>query len=200
MKKAFIHATADISKKAKIGINSKIWHQCQVRENASIGKNCILGKNVYIDHDVKIGNNVKIQNNSSIYFGSKIEDGVFIGPHVCLANDKMPRAITKDKKLKTDRDWAAGKILVEKGASIGAGSVVLPDIVIGQFAMIGAGSIVTKDIPDYCLAYGNPAELKGHVCRCGAKIMKIEERGDKLVLYCSKCGENIATKKNDSNS
>lgn len=193
MKNIFVHPTADVSKKAKIGSNTKIWHNCHVRENASIGKNCMLGKNAYIDHDVKIGNNVKIQNNCSIYFDSKIEDGVFIGPHVCLTNDKSPRSITKDNKLKASKDWEHGKIIVKKGASIGAGSIILPNITIGSFAMIGAGSVVTRDVGDYVLAYGNPAEPKGYVCVCGAKITKLEERGSTLSLSCSKCGEKTKT-------
>ena len=194
MKKVNIHPTAEISKKAKIGSGTKIWHQCQVRENASIGKNCVIAKNVYIDHGVKIGNNSKIQNNSSIYSGSKIEDGVFIGPHACLTNDKMPRATTRKGRLKTNKDWVGGKILVKKGASIGAGAVVLPDVVIGQFAMVGAGAVVTKDVPDYALAYGNPAEIKGYVCRCGAKITKIEETKGKLILFCTNCKEKLTLK------
>lgn len=194
MKKAFIHDTADVSKHAKIGTNTKVWHQCQIRENASIGKNCTLGKNVYIDRDVRIGNNVKIQNNSSVYFGSKIEDGVFIGPHVCLINDKMPRAITGKGKLKTNENWVAGRIIIKKGASIGACSVILPDVVVGQFAMVGAGSVATKEIPDYALAYGNPAEIKGYVCKCGAKITKIEEKYNNLILFCTNCKEEIKIK------
>lgn len=164
-----IHETADVSNKANIGKNTKIWHQAQVRENVKIGENCIIGKNVYIDFGVEIGDNVKIQNNSSIYHGSKIEDGVFIGPHVILTNDKTPRAINPDGTLKTDHDWEEGKTLIKKGASIGAGSIILPDTTIGEFAMIGAGSVVTKDVPDYCLTYGNPAEIKGKVCKCGKK-------------------------------
>ncbi|MDP3766295.1 MAG: acyltransferase [Nanoarchaeota archaeon] len=188
---ARIHNTADISKNAKIGKNTYIWNNTQIRENARIGDNCVLGKNVYIDHDVIVGNNVKIQNNASVYFGSKIGDGVFIGPNVCLTNDKAPRAITKEGKLKTDREWSAGKIIIKRGASIGASSVVLPDIAIGQFAMIGAGSVVTKDVPAYGLAYGNPAKLIGYVCRCGSKITKIEEKSSKLILNCSKCKEKI---------
>ena len=195
MEKSFVHPTADVSRHAKLGANIKIWHQCQIRENARIGDNCILGKNVYIDHDVAIGSNVKVQNNASVYFGSKIEDGVFIGPNACLANDKAPRAISKNGKLKTDKDWDAAGITVKKGASIGAGSVILPDVVIGEFAMVGAGSLVTKSVPDYALAYGNPAELKGYVCKCGAKITKIEEKGKNLILYCSKCREKIITAK-----
>ena len=189
------HKTAEVSKNTKIGKNVYIWHHAQIRENAKIGNNCIIGKNVYIDHDVIIGNNVKIQNNSSIYFGSKIEDGVFIGPHVCLTNDKSPRAITKEGKLKTNKEWNAEKIIVKKAASVGATSVILPDVTIGQFAMVGAGSVVTKDVPDYGLVYGNPAKLNGYVCKCGIKITKIDERGNNLILRCSKCKEKIVTKK-----
>ena len=57
-----IHKTAEVSIKAKIGKNVKIWALSQVREGVVIGDNCIIGRNVYIDHDVKIGSNVKIQN------------------------------------------------------------------------------------------------------------------------------------------
>lgn len=195
MEKAFIHGTADVSEQAKIGKNAKIWHHAQIRENAKIGSNCIIGKNVYIDHDVLIGNNVKIQNNALIYFGSTIEDGVFIGPNVCLTNDKAPRAITPDGRLKTKEDWHTGATLVKKGASIGASSVILPDVTIGQFAMVGAASLVAKDVPDYAVVYGNPAKQMGYVCKCGAKIAKVEEKGSNLELFCSKCKEKIITKK-----
>ena len=162
--------TAIISKDAKIGKNTKIWHFSQIREGVVIGDNCIIGKNVYVDKDVKIGSNVKIQNNALIYHGSTIEDGAFIGPNACLTNDKAPRSINDDGALKNDSDWEEGKILVKRGASIGACSVILPNIAIGQFAMIGSGSVVTKDVPDYGLVYGNPAKLHGYVDRKGNKV------------------------------
>ncbi len=190
-----IYNTLIVSKDARIGKNTKIWYFTQIREHAKIGNNCIIGKNCYIDHHVKIGNNVKIQNNCSIYYMTIIEDGVFIGPHVIITNDKNPRAIDTKGKLKTGKDWKAEKNIIKYGASIGAGSIILPGLKIGKFAMVGAGSIVTKDVPDYGLVYGNPAKLVGYACKCGTKITKIEERGSKLLLYCSKCKEKIITKK-----
>ncbi len=165
-----IHDTADVSKKANIGEETQIWNNAQVRENATVGTNCILGKNVYIDFDVIIGNNCKIQNNVSIYHGTRIENKVFIGPHVVFTNDKSPRATNPDGSLQTDDDWISEGILVKDGASIGANSTILPGITIGKYAMIGAGSVVTKNVPDYALVYGNPATVKGKVDEKGKKI------------------------------
>ena len=142
----FIHKTADVSEKAKIGEGTKIWNLTQVREGATIGEKCILSKNVYIDRDVQIGNNVKIQNNVSIYFNTILEDGVFIGPHVCFTNDKIPRAINPDGTQKNADDWEHETTHIKEGASIGANSTLLPGITIGKWAMVGSGAVVTKDV------------------------------------------------------
>lgn len=169
-----IHSTADVSSQAKIGENVKIWHQAQIREGAVIGDNCILAKNVYIDKNVRIGANCKIQNNCSVYHGTILEDGVFLGPHCVLTNDKNPRAINPDGTLKDDSSWEEGKIIIKYGASLGARVVVLPNITIGRFALIGAGSVVTKDVPDFGLVYGNPAKLMGYVDKSGKKSKQIK--------------------------
>lgn len=167
----FVHETAEVSGKSKIGEGTKVWNSAQIREDACIGAHCNIGKNVYVDFGVKIGDNCKIQNNSSVYHGTEIEGGVFIGPHVLLINDKYPRAINKDGSLKGADDWEVGKVYVKYGASIGAHSVILPDVVIGRFAMVGSGSVVTKDVPDFGLVHGNPAKLVGFVDEDG-KIIK----------------------------
>lgn len=166
----FVHSTAEVSKDARIGEGTKVWHQAQIRERANIGRNCIIGKGAYIDFGVSIGDNVKIQNGVFVYHGATIESGVFLGPRVVLTNDKLPRAINPDGSLKSDSDWVEGKVLIKKGASVGAGSVVLPGVVVGNFALVGAGSVVTKDVPDYGLVVGNPARLVGYVCKCGSKL------------------------------
>lgn len=169
----FQHPTAEVSPQSKIGKGTKIWHQAQVRENACIGKNCILGKGSYVDFGVNIGDNVKIQNGVFVYHGVTVEDGVFLGPGVILTNDKNPRAIDENGKLKSDDDWVLGKILIKKGASVGARSTVLPGVTIGEYALIGAGSVVTKDVPDYALVYGNPAKVRGKVDKGGNVVHRL---------------------------
>ena len=183
-----IHVSSDVSPHATLGEGTRIWHQAQVREGVRIGRNCIIGKGVYVDFGVVIGNNVKIQNGCFVYHGAVLEDGVFLGPGVILTNDEFPRAINADGSLKTDTDWEVGSILVKRGAAIGAGAVVLPNVTVGTFAMVGAGAVVTTDVPNNGLVVGNPARLIGFVCQCGGRLRKDEVLGDEVKAKCEKCG------------
>jgi UDP-2-acetamido-3-amino-2,3-dideoxy-glucuronate N-acetyltransferase len=181
-----IHPTAEVSDKAMIGRGTSIWHQAQVREGAKIGQNCILGKSVYVDFEVTIGDNCKLQNGVFIYHPASIGDGVFLGPGVIVTNDKLPRAVNPDMTMKSADDWAASPVIIDSGAAIGAGSVLLPGIHIGRWAMIGAGSIVTRDVPDHALCVGNPSRMIGYVCRCGTRLV-----GDSSAVYnCPNCEEH----------
>jgi len=191
-----IHPTADVSPKANIGESTSIWHQAQVREDVIIGQNCIVGKGVYIDAGVHIGHNVKIQNYVSIYHGVSIEEGVFVGPHVCFTNDMKPRAINPDGSVKAADDWILSYTHISRGAALGANSTIRCGTTIGMWAMIGCGSVVTKDIPDYGLAWGNPAQLHGFVCPCGTRLEKVTQNGDIIITKCTACGQtvNIPTK------
>lgn len=182
-----VHPTAEVSPRANIGANTRIWHQVQVREGAEIGENCILGKGVYVDFDVLIGNNVKIQNGCFVFHGATLEDGVFLGPGVILTNDKNPRAINTDGTLKKDADWDVGRTLIKRGAALGAGSIVLPGVTVGEFAMAGAGAVVTKDVPPHALVVGSPARVIGFVCDCGARLRGGKRDGNTVNAVCGKC-------------
>lgn len=50
-------------------------------------------------------------------------------------------------------------IVVEDGAWIGGGAIILDGVRIGRNAVIGAGAVVTKDVPAYSVAVGNPARV-----------------------------------------
>jgi UDP-2-acetamido-3-amino-2,3-dideoxy-glucuronate N-acetyltransferase len=166
----FKHETAEIDENVTIGTGTKIWHHAHIRENVFIGKECVIGQNVYIDAGVIIGNYCRIQNNCSIYLTTKISDFVFIGPHVVFTNDKFPRAFNHEDKPLTEKDWESGTILVGTGATIGAGSIILPNVSIGEYAFIGAGSVVTKNVKPFSLVYGNPAIPHGKVDKYGNRI------------------------------
>jgi UDP-2-acetamido-3-amino-2,3-dideoxy-glucuronate N-acetyltransferase len=165
-----IHATADISPDAIIGDGTRVWNNAQVREGVRIGRDCILAKGVYVDPDVVVGDRVKLHTGVSVFKGSRVGSGVFIGPHSCLLNDKRPRAITPEGRLKTETDWVVSGVVVEDGASIGGGCTILPGVSIGRFAMVGAGAVVTRDVPDHGLVVGNPARLIGYVCECAERL------------------------------
>jgi len=166
---ALLHATADVSPHAMLGEGTRVWSNVQIRARAVIGRNCIIGRNTYIDVDVTIGDNVKIQNNASLYVGLKLEDGVFIGPHVVFTNDKLPRAINPDGTLKSASDWHVGRTLVCYGAAIGAHTVVVTGVTVGRWAMVGSGTVVTKDVPDHALIVGNPGRVIGYVSATGVR-------------------------------
>ena len=182
-----IHPTADVSPDAQVGSGSCIWNNAQIREGASIGCNCIIGKNVYVDYGVVLGNNVKVQNNVSIYHGVFIEDDVFIGPHVCFTNDLLPRAITREGTLKEATDWLVGHTVLRRGASIGAGSVILPNVTIGSFALVGAGSVITRSVLAHALVHGNPARQHGYVCRCGSPLVTCVNSLESVTGRCLTC-------------
>jgi UDP-2-acetamido-3-amino-2,3-dideoxy-glucuronate N-acetyltransferase len=181
MNKAYVHPTAVVDKTATIGDGTKVWHFVHVRENAEIGRNCILGDFVYVGNGVKIGNAVKLQNRATVYEGVRIEDKVFVGPHVSFTNDTYPRSFSTN--------WKIVETLVKEGASIGAGAIVRCGITVGEYALIGAGSVVTKEVPSHAIAYGNPAEVRGFACKCGRKLKEEEKKQKFVLMKCSICGE-----------
>ena len=147
-----------ITSDVKLGKHVNILDPTLVHlSSCSIGDNTKIHPFVLIQHDVVIGKNCKIEPFVFIPAGVSIGDEVFIGPHVCFINDKYPKAVSESGKLKDSKDWKLVKTYIKKGASIGAGAVILPGVTIGKHAMVGAGAVVTKNVPDHATVVGNPA-------------------------------------------
>ncbi len=49
------------------------------------------------------------------------------------------------------------KVILKESCFIGASSIILPGVTIGQKSIIGAGSVVRDNIPDNEIWAGNPA-------------------------------------------
>jgi UDP-2-acetamido-3-amino-2,3-dideoxy-glucuronate N-acetyltransferase len=125
----------------EIGDETKIGAFVEVQKNARIGKRC------------------KISSHTFICEGVTIEDNVFVGHGVTFINDSYPRATNPNGELQTEKDWRVERTLIKKGASIGSGTTILANVVVGENAIIGAGSVVIKDVPAGSIVAGNPARL-----------------------------------------
>jgi acetyltransferase-like isoleucine patch superfamily enzyme len=169
-----VHQTADVADSATIPDSARVWHLSQVREHAVLGENCIIGRGAYIGEGVHLGDNCKVQNYALVYEPAKVEGGVFIGPAVVLTNDQFPRAINEDGSLKSASDWDAVGVTIRRGASIGARSVCIAPVEIGEWALIGAGSVVVKDVPPFALVVGSPAKRVGWVGTDGIPLTRAE--------------------------
>src|SRR3954464_1805523 len=104
----------------------------------SIGDRTKVGTFVEIQKGATVGADCKISSHTFICEGVTIEDGVFVGHNVVFINDRYPRATNSDGTLQTEADWVLEQTLVKRGASIGSGSVILCNVVIGENAIIGA--------------------------------------------------------------
>jgi UDP-2-acetamido-3-amino-2,3-dideoxy-glucuronate N-acetyltransferase len=123
----------------------------------SIGDNTRIGTFVEIQRGAIVGSNCKIQSHAFICDGVEIEDEVFISHGVVFVNDRRPRATTANGRLQTEEDWALERTVVERGASLGSGAVILGGLRIGRRALVGAGAVVTRDVGAGETIAGNPA-------------------------------------------
>ena len=159
----FVHPTSVVDDGATIGDGTKIWHFCHVFSGARIGKKCVVGQGCSIAATVRMGDGCKLQNGISVYDGVVLEDEVFLGPHMIFTNVINPRAfIVRREQYQQTR--------VCRGASIGAGAIVVCGHTIGRYAFVGAGAVVTRDVPPFALVYGNPARLQGWVGKSGNRL------------------------------
>jgi len=107
-----------------------------------------IGKDVFIGEDLIISDNI---HDKDVVIG----DRVSISPRVTLVTYSAPNLSLIRPYVKVVK----GTIKIEKDAWIGTGSVILPDVTIGEGAVVGAGAVVTKDVPPYTVVAGVPAKV-----------------------------------------
>ncbi len=107
-----------------------------------------IGKDVYVAEGLIIAEKLEDIHNLII------EDRVAIGPGVMFLTSSDPNFSRIRPYVKTER----GKIIIKKDAWIGAGAIILPNIIIGEGAVVGAGAVVTKNVLSYTIVAGVPAK------------------------------------------
>jgi len=147
-----------IAEDVKLGANVRLSKFINLY-GCEIGEETKIGAFVEIQKNAKVGNRCKISSHSFICEGVTIEDNVFIGHGVMFTNDSYPRSTREDGSLQTEADWKVEKTTVKRGASIGTGATILPNVSIGENAIVGAGSVITRDVPANAVVAGNPAKV-----------------------------------------
>ena len=127
---------------------------------AECGDNCYIelpfhanwgGSNVHFGDWVYANFNLTIVDDGHVYVGDK----VMFGPNVTIATANHPiEPGLRDRMLQYNND-----VHIENNVWIGANTVIVPGVTIGENAVIGAGSVVTKDIPANVVAVGNPCRV-----------------------------------------
>ena len=135
-----------------------------------VGDGCKVAAFVEIQRGAVLGRNVKVEAFAFIPTGVTIEDGAFIGPHVCFTNDRYPGAVGADGEPLGPEDWVVVPTLVKRGAAIGANATIVCGVTIGEDAMVAAGSTVTRDVPAGSLVLGSPARVVGPRPPAGAAL------------------------------
>jgi acetyltransferase-like isoleucine patch superfamily enzyme len=158
-----IHALA-LCESDRIGARTRVWAFAHVLPGARVGADCNICDHVFVEGGVRIGDRVTVKNGVLLFDGVTIDDDVFVGPGVVFTNDRNPRAEVKK---------SGAQLLpttLRRGATLGANSVVVCGVEIGEYALVAAGAVVTRDVEAYNLVAGNPARRIGYACRCGERL------------------------------
>jgi acetyltransferase-like isoleucine patch superfamily enzyme len=140
---------------SSIGERFETGHHVVVREECQIGNDVSVWTGSVIDYGCRIGDSAKIHCNCYVAQYTEIGAGAFLAPGVTTANDLYPG------------NAASGRMMsgpcIGPGAHVGVNVTIQPFVRIGAGALIGAGATVTRDVPERCVAFGNPAVVRGSV-------------------------------------
>jgi acetyltransferase-like isoleucine patch superfamily enzyme len=147
---ATVGANAVVLAGAHIGPSAVVGDRAHVRERAAVGEGSVVGSGSAVDNDVSIGARVKIQTACYLTAFSVVEDDVFVAPGVTTTNDNAMG--------RHERGAALSGATLRRACRVGAGSILLPGIEVGEEAFVAAGALVTRDVEPRTLVMGVPAK------------------------------------------
>lgn len=112
------------------------------------------GAEVIIETGAAISNSTIVSNKSI-----RIGENVFIGGDCKIYDTDFHSLKLEERLQKNDPGVKCKSIIINQGAFIGTGTIILKGVEIGKQAVIGAGSVVAKDIPEREVWGGNPASF-----------------------------------------
>jgi len=125
-----------------------------------------MGINVLIDYGVffrymkkiELGDNVSINRGCEFFTSVNLKHQIILKNNVTLSPNVKIYSAGHDYNYLNLPD-SAGDIIINKYSWIGANSIILQNVNIGEGAIVCAGSVVTKDVPAYAVVAGIPAKI-----------------------------------------
>lgn len=146
-----------------------VLRKIAVGENVTYGENFRVGRGAIVSapHSLSVGRNVAVGPRSVIQVNGIIGDYALIGMHVQIVG-REDHAIDEVGVPMLHSTWVADReprerdsVHIGRDVWVGASTVILSGIRIGEGSVIGAGAVVTGDIPPFSIAVGNPARVVG---------------------------------------
>lgn len=144
--RAFVHDKAHVDKDVIVGADSKVWQFASITRGTILGEDCRVSPFAMLDGSV-YGDRVIISGGVMAGSGFLVGADVFLGPNCVLCNDCWPFASKDGYRDDLLRDGERFAIIIEDGAAIGAGAIILPGVRIGAGAVVAAGTVVDSDVP-----------------------------------------------------
>jgi UDP-2-acetamido-3-amino-2,3-dideoxy-glucuronate N-acetyltransferase len=168
--------------RARTGAPPRIYDPSVVAAGARLGLDTVVGAFCFVASGAVIGAGTRIQGHTSVWAGVELGEDVFVGPAVVFTNVRHPRAA-----FVRAPHWE--RTVVEDGATVGAGAVLVAPVRVGRFAMVGAGAVVVRDVPEHAVVAGNPARVVGWACLCGETVARGERCPERA--RCGTCGREL---------
>jgi len=149
----------------KYGKDVLISRKCSIYnpENLSLGNNVRIDDFCLLSGNISIGSNVHISAYCGLYgsFGIQMEDFTGLSPR-CLvfsaSDDFSGEFLISPMVAKEKTNVTGGKVIIKKYSQIGANSVIMPNIVVGEGVAVGAMSFVNNALDEWSIYAGIPAK------------------------------------------
>lgn len=160
----FTYITGDV----RIGARTKIYPHVVIGTEGEHKSRGPVGE-IIIGDDCVIRELVVIQRGTGDRL-TEIRSGCYVMDHCHIAHD----VLVEEEVTMSPNVTLGGHTIVQRGATVGIGSMTHQFSTVGAFTMIGMGAVVTKDVPPFALVAGNPARF-GRLNTYGVKRAGLAE-------------------------
>lgn len=159
LQESFLHAKTLLARMRGMSTYDEGYREMLKELIPGIPDSSIVCPPFYCDHGhgIRLGEHVFVNANCTFLDGAyvTIGDYTLIGPDVKIYTPHHPM----DHVARREPREYAYPVTIGEDCWIGGGAIICPGVSIGNRCVIGAGSVVTRDVPDDCVAVGNPARI-----------------------------------------